>query len=169
MDVMQREVEMYENEIRSLKDFKSPTKRGAVGSTRTPRRGASAASDFSLNPRGVEDSQSISALEASLFRPLLQEALEDAARWRVSATAEAIKNLSPLPKLSASSEGNFWSDDLVRLSAAISANRIQKASVAMVDVTNTTKTPRAQLNGIKAKSAAASERLQAIMMQCRGG
>lgn len=173
MDVLQREVEMYENEIRALKDFKSP-KRGAASNRTTPRRATTSISDFSPNPRGtVDDSQSTSALEATLFRPALQQALQEAARWKASATAAAIMNLPPLPISSIRSGDAFtsgndvFSDDFIRLSSAIATFRIQKASVAMVDLTNSTKTPRAQLREMKARDAAASDGLETIVLRCR--
>lgn len=159
---MQGEIEMYENEVRQLRDFKSPGKKGK----NTPRRSMSDIS--SPNPRGggaVEDAQQTSALEAALFRPFLQEALQDAARWKVSAVSSAMANLAPLPSLQAE---HATSDDWIRLSAAMAATRLQKASLTLVDLTNTTKTPRAQLRALKAKKAAADQRLESIVIQCQG-
>jgi hypothetical protein len=172
MDVLQREVEMYENEIRALKDFKSP-KRGATSNRTTPRRATTSVSDLSPNPRGAaDDSQSTSALEATLFRPALQQALQEAARWKASATAAAIMSLPPLPMTTVStcgSDNGVFSDDFIRLNSAIATSRIQKASIAMVDLTNnTSKTPRAQLREMKARNVAASERLETIMLRYRG-
>ena len=131
--MLQRDVEMYENEIRALKDFKSP-KRGAASNRTTPRRATTSIGDLSPNRRGaVDDSQSTSALEATLFRPALQQALQEAARWKASAMAEAIVNLPPLTispvrcgDAFTSGDGVF-SDDFIRLSSAIATFRIQKA------------------------------------------
>ena len=171
MDVMQREIEMYENEIRALKDFKSPGKKGKG----TPRRSASDIG--SPNPRGsMEDPLNASALEATLFRPALQQALEEAARWKASATASAIMDLPPLPLQMTPSvaeqdglmKGALSSDDWIRLTAAVSSVRLQKASLTLVDLTDTSKTPRAQLRELKAKTAAADRRLESVVMQCRG-
>lgn len=166
MDVLQREVEMYENEIRALKDFKSPTKRG--GALRTPKR---TPIELTPAPRGVtaEDSQSRFSLEATLFRPALQQALEEAARWKTEATAKAIMELPPLPELPqlpAGKDTASLADDYMRLSAAISACRIEKASITLVDLTKTDKNPREQLRDIKARSAAASERLESTVLRC---
>jgi len=162
---MQREIEMYENEIRALKDFKSPKKGKG-----TPRRSASDIG--SPNPRGaVEDPQNVSALEATLFRPALQQALQETARWKASATATAIMNLPPLPSLrpiSSLSEQDASSDDWIRLSAAVASARLEKASLTLVNLTDASKSPRAQLRELKAKSAAADQRLESIVMQCRG-
>ena len=172
--MLQREVEMYENEIRALKDFKSP-KRGSANNRTTPRRATTSINDFSPNPRGTSDDyQSTTALEATLFRPALQQALEEAARWKASATAAAIMNLPPLlisPAFNGdlSASGNdLFSDDLIRLSSAIATTRIQKATVSIVDLTNKSKTPRVQLREMKARDAAASERLETIMLRFRG-
>lgn len=170
MDVLQREVEMYENEIRALKDFKSPSKRG-TGSNRPPRR-----SNTDISPkRGAahdELQSSANSLEATLFRPALQQALEEAARWKTSATASAIMNLPPLPVLPRASPepgkgSSIMSDDFIRLSSAVAACRIEKASVTLVDLTSTTKTPREQLREMKARNAATNERLESIMLRCR--
>ena len=162
MDVLQREVEMYENEIRALKDFKSP-KRGTASNRTTPRRATTSVNDLSPYPRvAADDSQSISALEATLFRPALQQALQEAARWKASATAAAITSLPPLPISSVTN-----ADEFIRLLSAVSTSRIHKASIAMVDFTNTSKTPRAQLRELKARSAAASDRLETAMLRCR--
>ena len=173
MEVMQREIETYENEVRHLKDFKSPAKKGK----NTPRRSVSDIN--SPNPRGggVEDAQDTSALEATLFRPFLQEALQDAARWKASAISTAIMNLPPLPLLrNVPSLGgernvtntNISSDDWIRLSAALAAARLQKASLTLVDLTDNSTTPRAQFRALKAKKAAADQRLECMVMQCQG-
>jgi hypothetical protein len=167
MDVLQREVEMYENEIRTLKDFKSP-KRGsqAVGRT-TPRRSSTTIGELTPNPRGAaDDSYSAIAFEATLFRPLLQEALQETARWKAAATGTALLDLPPLP-MSPLDGFTQRNDNLIYLSSAVANARIQKASMQLVDLTNTKRTPRAQLRDIKAKSAEISERLETIMLRCR--
>lgn len=162
MEVMQGEIEMYENEIRQLRDFKSPGKKGK----NTPRRSMSDIS--SPNPRGggvAEVAQQTSALEATLFRPFLQEALQDAARWKAFAVSSAIASLAPLPTLQAE---NVTSEDWMRLSTAMAAARLQKASLKLVDLSDTSKTPRAQLRALKAKKAAVDQRLESIVIQCQG-
>lgn len=166
MDVLQREVEVYENEIRALKDFKSPTKRGVAG--RTPKR---TPIELSPAPRGVtvEDAHTRLSLEATLFRPALQQALQESARWKTEATAKAFMELPPLPELpqlSSAEEKSTSTDDFIRLSAAVSACRIEKASITLVDLTSTVKSPREQLRDIKARSAAASERLETTLLRC---
>lgn len=173
--MLQREVEMYENEIRALKDFKSP-KRGSTNNSRTtPRRATPSINDFSPNSRGAtDDSQSTFSLEATLFRPALQQALQEAARWKASATAAAIMSLPPLPMPSVYNGDEYmsrigdFSDDFIHLSSAITTSRIQKASVSMVDLTNRSKTPRVQLREMKARNEATSERLETIMLRFRG-
>ena len=162
MEVMQGEIEMYENEIRQLRDFKSPGKKGK----NTPRRSMSDISSPTARGGGVaEDAQQTSALEATLFRPFLQEALQDAARWKAFAVSSAIASLAPLPTLQAE---NVTSEDWMRLSTAMAAARLQKASLKLVDLTDTSKTPRAQLRALKAKKAAVDQRLESIVIQCQG-
>lgn len=173
VDVLQREVEMYENEIRALKDFKSP-KRGSAVSKSTPRRTSTAISDHSPAPRGaIDESHSTSSLEATLFRPALQQALHEAARWKTSATATAISDLPPLPILPFNIEnetyiGGIAMGDCVRLSLAIAESRIHKASIALVDLTSSIKTPRAQLRDMAISNSIASQRLETAVMRYQG-
>lgn len=174
MDVMQRQVDEYEDEIRVLKDFKSP-KRG--GGNRTPRRSLTSVADLS-SPRasgGTEEMQvSSGALEAALFRPALQNALQEAAHWKATATASSILNLPPLPVVSPASTASTTgrSDEafnsLQQLSSALSSYRLEKASVKIVDLTNRNKSPRVQLREISARKAAAAERLETIVLRSRG-
>jgi hypothetical protein len=170
MDVLQREVETYENEIRALKDFKSP-KRGNVTS-RTPVRSSNLGSGLTSNHRGpADDSHSTFTLEATLFRPALQQALHEAAHWKAVATGAAMVDLTPLPAspLETYAGGrSISSDDSIRLSSTIAKCRIEKASILLVDLTNRNKTPRLQLREMKAQSAAISNRLETIMLQCHG-
>lgn len=161
---MQREIELYENEIRSLKDFKSPGKKGKG----TPRRSTSDLSSSNLKSIALEDPHTINALEATLFRPALQQAIQDAARWKASAIATAMLNLPPLPTLGDSDFQSFLTNDWICLSAATTSARIQKASLCLIDLTNTCKTPRAQLRELNAKRAATDHRLVSIVTQYRG-
>jgi hypothetical protein len=174
VEVLQREVETYENEIRALKDFKSP-KRGPAGSRSTPtRRTPLQQNEASSNSRsGADDIHSTSALEATLFRPALQQALQEAARWKASATATAIASLPPLPALpfrngNDASGSSIFAEDFVRLSSVVAECRLQKASIRLVNLTNRTKSPRVQLREIKARNAAATDRLETAVLRCRG-
>lgn len=156
MEVLQSEVEMYETEIRALKDFKSPS--GKRGSNRTPRRSVPVGSEFGSR----EDLKHVGALEATLFRPALQEALAEASKWKSSAFAEAMESLPVLPVLSAPSGG--LSDDWHRLSSALASSRLQKASIKVVDLTKD-ESPREQLRNLKETNAASSARLHALVNQ----
>jgi hypothetical protein len=100
---MQRQVDEYENEIRVLKDFKSPTKRGQ-GGNRTPRRSMTTVTDLSPAGRGSAEEAQVSsgALEAALFRPALHKALQEAAHRKAATTVSSIFDLPPLPMLSGS-------------------------------------------------------------------
>jgi hypothetical protein len=174
---MQRQVDEYENEIRVLKDFKSPTKRGQAAS-RTPRR--SSTTDMS-SPHGkgsFEEAQvSSGALEAALFRPALNKALQEAAHWKAATTASSIFDLPPLPMLSGSrnvgeerKSDDFSEafDSLQQLSSALSSYRLENASVRIVDLTNREKSPRVQLREYAARKASASERLETVVLRSRG-
>jgi hypothetical protein len=173
---MQSQVDEYENEIRVLKDFKSP-KRGQSGN-RTPRRSVTSVAE--LSPRvpggtGTDEMQvSSGALEAALFRPALQSALQEAAHWKAEATGSSILDLPPLPMLSVSSavggvnKTDEAFDSLRQLSNALSSYRLERASFKIVDLTNREKSPRVQLRESAARKAAASERLETIVMRARG-
>jgi hypothetical protein len=186
MDVLQREVEMYENEVRALKDQKTP-KRGGAANRTTPRRSMTSVSDLSPHPRGIppiagggdEFQGNTGILEALVFRPALQTALHEANRWKAATMASSILDLAPLPSMISSSEEEgketdteslFYSDDYVRLSSAINNNRLMKASVTLVDLTGTrtTKSPRQQLREMIAKNKAATELLETTLLRCRG-
>src|SRR3569832_146785 len=97
MDVLHRQVDEYENEIRALKDFKSPGKSGRLRGT--PRRALTSVADVSPYGRGITDETNMNTgvLEATLFRPALQRALKEAAIWKASAVGESLANLPPLP------------------------------------------------------------------------
>lgn len=165
---MQRQVDEYENEIRLLKDFKSPTKRGQ-GGNRTPRRSMTTVADLSPHGRGnVEDAQvSSGALEAALFRPALHKALKEAAHWKAATTASSIFDLPPLPMLFGSRDVEER-NSLQQLSSALSSYRLEKASVRIVDLTNREKSPRVQLREHAARKTAASARLETLVLRSRG-
>jgi len=97
MDVLHRQVEDYESEIRFLKDAKSP---GARVRSRTPRRTFTAdlrerSGSVDSLPGMVADG-STGAFEAALFRPALQAARRDAAQWKAKATISTLLDLPPL-------------------------------------------------------------------------
>jgi hypothetical protein len=143
MEVMQRENEMYETEIRQLKDFKSPNKR----TSRPTHRGA----------MSTPVPENTSVLEATLYRPALQEALAEASRLKASATIKAVSNLPPLPR-----NVDFGVAD--PLDATVHACRMQWANLRLVNLTKD-ENPRAQLRKLRKDSAAATERLQAALMR----
>jgi len=171
MEVLQREVEMYENEIRSLKDFKSP-KRTSVSGRSTPVR-SNVGSGAPSNPRVPDDAHSTLSLEATLFRPALQQALQEVAHWNAVATGATMLNLPPLPTLPfVSTAGgttlSSQSDESMLFSSAVAKSRIEKASIRLVDLTNKEKSPRMQLREMKAQRAAISDRLETIVLRYCG-
>jgi hypothetical protein len=215
MDVMQREVEMYENEIRALKDQKTPKRPGTV--TRgTPRRTGATGVDFSSpHPMGIptpggnsvtigggggggggvglagdEFYGNTGVLEATLFRPALQNALREANRWKAATVASALVNLEPLPTRynnnrstgtlddeSKESDSGYgvgssllYNDDFIRLTSAMNHNRTVKASVRLIDLSgkNNSKSPRQQLIEMKTKNRIANDQLETAILRCRG-
>jgi hypothetical protein len=172
MEVLQREVEKYENEIRSLKDFKSP-KRGnvSISSRTTPGKSSTPMiGGLTSNVRGPSDDYHSSiSLEATFFRPALQQALYEAAHWKAAATAAALLDLPPLPTSPFelySGGNNRFSEKNLLLSSALATSRVEKASISLVDLRNKEKAPRAQLREMKAKSTAIAERLELALLRC---
>ena len=175
MDVLQRQVDEYENEIRSLKDFKTP-KRGA-GARSSPRRAITSIADLASPGRGgaMEEPalSNTGALEATIFRPALQNALRDAARWKSAAVASALADLPPLPTTYKTSDGLLGpkveaaASDAIQLDSALSSYRMTMASVKLVDLTNPLKSPRQQLRESKAQSRIATENLEFAVSRCR--
>jgi len=175
---MQRQVDDYENDIRALKDFKSP--KGASGRRGPGRRPMTSIGDLTPQRKRVsggldELPTSTGAFEAALFRPALQRALCDAARWRAAATGAAILDLPPLPVSSTAylpseemktEEIDQADSDLVQLNSALVHYRIEKASVKLVDL-NHSKSPRAQLREMKMKHSVAAARLESVVLKCR--
>ena len=166
MDVLQRQVDEYENEIRALKDFKSPTgRRGAQG--RAPRRALTSVNDLSATNESIEEALSTTlSLEATLFRPALQQALRETWKWKAAASSSALSNLSPLPG-PFSTETKF-DDDLSQLSAALRDVRMKKASVKLVDLANTKMSPSLQLQESRAASLTASRKLETLALRLGG-
>lgn len=103
MDVLHKQVDEYEQEIRALKDSKlrTPGRR----SLQTPRRASSLDIDFSVSKLGREGGADMAAassvakaaaLEAALFRPALRSARLDAALWKSKAIGSSLMNLPAL-------------------------------------------------------------------------
>lgn len=169
-DHWERLADEYLREIQMLKDVMSPG--GKTAKNRTPRRGMPSVSDMSPYGQSVPDNnQNVGVLEATLFRPALQQALRDASKWKAAAITSHLEDLVPLPiHMQTSSVGAEASrntaDSLIELSSALSNFRIIKASTKLIDLKSTEKSPRAQLRDMYRSQAAASERLQAIVMRC---
>jgi hypothetical protein len=110
----------------------------------------------------------VGALEATLFRPALQAALRDVARWKSEATVQAIMHLPPLPSAEEYKLDDRDADDLMQLESALSFYRLEKASTLLVDLNHPTKSPREQLRELKARDRMASEKLESVFLRCRG-
>eukprot|EP00535_Pseudo-nitzschia_heimii_P004754 CAMPEP_0197182238 /NCGR_PEP_ID=MMETSP1423-20130617/6262_1 /TAXON_ID=476441 /ORGANISM="Pseudo-nitzschia heimii, Strain UNC1101" /LENGTH=1365 /DNA_ID=CAMNT_0042632627 /DNA_START=185 /DNA_END=4282 /DNA_ORIENTATION=- len=162
MDVLHRQVEEYENEIRA-RDSKTPTK------TRRPRRSFTPESRSSSRENLREGDDGIrSAFEAALFRPALQAARRDAAQWKTKATINTLLELPPL-KVSIGptsftreeeKSGDGDMDPLFQLSSSLSSYQRETASVRLVDITKSNEqgvSPRMQLHQMMLRKAAASQ------------
>lgn len=166
MDVLQVQVDEYEQEIRVLKDFKAP-RRGAQGSSRTPRRALTSVSDLAAPKVDLEEALSTGiSLEATLFRPALQQALRESWKWKAAATSSAMSNLPPL--LGPFLQETGREDDLKQLTAALTNVRMKKASVKLVDLSNRQKPPRTQLIESRAACREATRELETLALRFRG-
>ena len=163
MDVLHKQVEEYENEIRA-RDSKTPAKtRSRPRMSFTPDSRDSSRS--SENLRDLADEGNMSAFEAALFRPALQAARKDAAQWKTNATINTLLELPPLnvsmhPSYGGEEKFAEEDDPLFQLSSALSTYQRETASVRLVDITKLSKqskSPRMQLHDMMMRKAAASE------------
>ena len=155
MDVLQRQVDEYEQSMRS--SLKSPK-----GVQRTRRSGLP--SPDLTSPRrasldGAQSTVTTSGLEAALLRPALQAALHDAVVWKSLAVSAIALDLPPL-------QPTDTADDLFStlstLASARSHARIQKATVSVVDLSAAEERPMASLITMKAGVAAAEDYLEDV-------
>jgi len=165
--VLHRQVDEYENEIRFLKDFKSP---------KSAQRRSSRASPF-MSPgfstgkgapagEGIPEASAatIGALEAALLRPALQAVQQDASRYKAQTMVAALSSLPPLnlaTPTSAESKQPDPLEELDNLANALSEARLRvrmaKASVTVVDLSKSLS--RQSLLESKAKTYTAERKL----------
>lgn len=181
MDVLQRQVDEYEFEIRLLKEGTS----NAARSARAPRRSQSAIYD-KQQPRNLDEgqsgaSQSSGALEAALLRPALEAVRRDAARWKSAAVVATLLELPPLfvpgvPLAQKSfADESKWTETsgdganrcLLQLSAAMSEKYLEMASVTLVDISNRQKSPRECLREAKGKTDVTKAKLEQSLFEAR--
>ena len=182
MEVLQEQVDGYENEIRMLNTMKSPKKLGnKAGSRRqslepknTPQagkrqqsqRGLGGASTGSVGDT-VVSSAAVGVLEAALFRPALSDARRDAAKWKNAALSQVLLELPPLSvpcsAYGKESKDDFYSDamdNLTRLTDAVSHFRMKQATISVVDLEKSKGRARAQLRESIAVRDAASRQVE---------
>ena len=182
MDVLQEQVAGYENEIRILNTMKSP-KRAGSGKPDKRRQslepknlGAIGKRQQSVANLGNDASSmaAVGVLEAALFRPALSGALKEAAKWKNATLSKTLMELPPL-SIPGSSPGEETKEDshgdafqnLSQLSAAMSAFRLEQASIRVVDLSKTDVRPRTQLRASKAARAKAAENLDSAAESAR--
>ena len=167
MDVLQQQVDEYENEIRAIKDPKSPKPRGITAS-----RKAAGLFSTSRSARGFDDTSgvaetsqaAVAAIEAAFYRPALMSARREASSWKAMAMSSIISDLPPLnvPRVSfpfgESKEAEADGSPLAALEAARSGLRNAKAASTIVDLTKPS--PRAQYFDTMSRVAFAEERLK---------
>ena len=164
MDVVHRQVEEYESEIRFLKDTKSPKVQRTM---RTPRRAYADIGDrrgSSDDLQQLASQANVGAFEAALFRPALQAARRDAAQWKAKATISSLQELPPLYVPGTPSSGEEKSSDedsnpILQLSSALSSYRMETASVKVVDISKRGRSSRSMLHDMMKNKLAASNLL----------
>lgn len=166
MDVMQRQVDEYEAEIRLLKDPKSPRARG-LG---TPKRTMSLQQDYGRRSQDYGAAEvpqaTVAAMQAAFFRPALEAARKEASEWKANAVASAMMNLPHLnlPGIASLEEESKDEDPMLEAMTALNDARnrvrVEKASFTLIDLTRTDKSPRAQLIDSLTKTAVAEEKLR---------
>lgn len=171
MDVLHRQVDEYENEIRALKDFKSPksARRTSMSSRASPfmSPGFSAKGTPAGEPLAEASAATIGALEAALLRPALEAVRQDASRCKAQSMATALSSLPPLNLVTPTSTNKKESKEQIQqletlanaLSEARSHVRMQKASVTVVDLSKSDKSPRQTLLESMAKTYSAEMKL----------
>lgn len=175
MDVLQRQVDEYESEIRSLKDFKSPksTQRRTSMSSRASPFMSPGFSAAKSTPGGEALSEmsvaTVGALEATLLRPVLETVRQDASRYKAEAMGAALRSLPPLDLVTPAQVGSEESkrqeslDELESLSATLSEARskvrIEKASFTVVDLSKADKSSRESLLDSMARTYTAEMQL----------
>ena len=187
MDVMQKQTEEYEKEIRSLKDKSRPTRsnvRTAGGSRATPKS-SSMDLEATLNQLGQASGskppgstsrdvllESVS-LESALFRPALSSAVQSSIYWKSKAMESALSKLAPL-NVSTGNKARKALDNLFSLrgndetngldcmneiAMAMSEVRLVNASFSIVDLSKNDVPAREQLSCEKQKKRMAEQRL----------
>ena len=182
MEVLQEQVDGYENEIRMMNTMKSPKKPGSKAGSRrqslepknTPQAGKRQQSQRGLGGTpagsagdGVVSAAAVGVLEAALFRPALSDARRDAAKWKNSALSQILLELPPLSvpcsTYDEESKDEYYSDamdNLTRLTDAVSSFRMEQASISVVDLEKSKGRARAQLRESVALRDAASRQVE---------
>ena len=189
LDVMQKQSEEYEKEIKSLKSRPSRGVRTAGGRT-TPKKasmdleatlsqlGQAAGSKSAVSSSRDLLLESIS-LETALFRPALSSAVQSANYWKTQAMGSALSKLAPLNiPIAAQSMPSSTSDEAVKVlddllkkrhsesqcleefALAKKETRLAKASFSIIDLSNNDVSSRSQLGIEQQKAKLAESRLQ---------
>lgn len=184
MDVLQDQVAGYENEIRMLNSMKSP-KRSGSGKP-DPRRksidvkslGAMGKRQQSVANLGSDAASlaQVGVLEAALFRPALSDAIKNGAKWKNASLSKALQELPALSvpgKVLHATAGNTEDlfgnalDILSQLSSAMSAFRVEQATIQVVDLGRNCVKARTQLRSSNAGRALVRENLESAAASVR--
>lgn len=186
LDVMQKQAEDYEKEIRSMKDKSRPIRNVRTsGGSRAISKSSSMDLEATINQIGLASGskytgstsrdvllESIS-LETALFRPALSSALQTSVYWKAKAMGAAISNLPPLNVTTGFSAGTALNnlsnlrrhdttnenDFVNEIALAKSECRLVSASLSIADLSKNDISARAQLHCEQEKKRTVEQRL----------
>ena len=171
MEVLQTQVDEYEQEIKTLKEpQKGKSRRGHPGSA---RKSVTLESDFSLsNLRGGNNQKSSShdiksgLIEAALYRPALRSAKSEASMCKAKFIMDSLMTLPPLSNNISGkvSELSIQRRQLMKVGAEL---RMKKASISIIDITNNNSIARQSVNEQRRNTKLAVDKLKSISSSIR--
>ena len=180
LDVMQKQGEEYEKEIRSLKDKSRPSRGVRTAGGRVTPKKSSMDLEATLNQLGQASGsksaglssrdvllESIS-LETALFRPALSSAVQSANYWKTKAMGSALSKLAPLNvpiaaqsmPSSTGSEAREILDDLLGQGGRTAANRAHYHMEALALAKNEARLAKASFSIVDLSNNDVSSRKQ---------
>lgn len=171
MEVLQTQVDEYEQEIKTLKEpQKGKNRRGHPGST---RKSVSLESDFSISNLGTGKNQKSSShditsglIEAALYRPALRSAKTEASICKAKSIMDSLMTLPPLSN-NMNGKVSELSIQRRRLMKAGADLRMKKASISIIDITNDNRITRQSLNEQRRNTKLAVDKLKSISSSIR--
>ncbi|KAL3821819.1 hypothetical protein ACHAXA_003321 [Cyclostephanos tholiformis] len=177
LDVMQKQGEEYEKEIRSLKDksrlrtaggSRAISKASSMDLEATPNQFGQVSGSKSAGPTSRDVLLESVSLETALFRPALNSALQTSVYWKSKAVGAAISNLAPLNVKTGINArtglDNLYlrrneTDFMNEIFLAKSECRLVLSSLTIADLSNNYTSARAYFNFEQEKKRTVEQRL----------